>query len=44
MDFWSVLYRCGRIIASFTLHRMVGYILLKSSTVIIGVSCELLRT
>ena len=27
----------------FAVHRMVGYVLLGSSTVIIGVSCELLR-
>ena len=35
--------RCGRIIGHITLHRMVGCILSGSSTVTVGVSCELLR-
>ena len=37
-------YRCGRIIGHFIVHRMVGCILSGSSTIIIGDSCELLRS
>ena len=43
MSFWRVLYRCGRVIGHFIVHRMVGYILPGSSTIIIGVPCELSR-
>ena len=41
--FSSGLYRCVRIIGHFTVHRMVGYNLSGSSTVAVGVACELLR-
>ena len=39
---FSSLYRCDRIIGHFTVYRMVGCNLSGSSTIIVGVSCELL--
>ena len=40
----TAVYRRGRVIEHFTVHGMVGYILSGSSIVILGVSCELLRS
>ena len=41
--FTFLLYRCGRIIRRFTVHRMGRYNSSGSSTVPAGVSCERLR-
>ena len=38
------VYRCGRITGHLNLHRVVGCTLSGSSIVVIGVSCELLRS
>ena len=44
MGFWRMPYHCSRIIGHFSVQMMVGYILSRSTTVTIGVSCEILRS
>ena len=36
-------YRCGHIMGHFTVHGLVGYNVSESSTVDVGIYCELLR-